>query len=151
MKLEQSFSVAAPLQRVWDFFLDAQGVSACIPGCQGVEVLGPDSYKASIFVALGPIKTTFNVMVQIVEKQAPTRLVTMTRGEEGSKSSTLHVSSALELAAAGDDQTRVSYASDVAVMGRLGTYGLGVMKKRAMALGEEFANAVRTRLEGANG
>jgi uncharacterized protein len=151
MKVEQSFSVSAPRERVWSFFLDAKRIGACIPGCLGVEVLGPDTYKASVFVAMGPIKTTFNVVVAIVERQEPTRLVTVTKGEEGSKSSTLHANSCLVLTAIDGGQTQVSYTSEIALMGRLGTYGLGVMKKRAAAAGEEFAAAVRTRLEAVNG
>jgi carbon monoxide dehydrogenase subunit G len=151
MKVEQSFSVRAPVGRVWDFFLDAQGVATCIPGCLGVEVLGPDSYKARVYIAMGPVKTTFNVVVDIVERQVPTRLVTVTRGEEGSKSSTLHARSYLVLTAIDDAQTQVFYTSEIALMGRLGTYGLGMVRKRAASVGEEFAAAVRARLEEVNG
>jgi carbon monoxide dehydrogenase subunit G len=150
MKIEQSFHVGAPMQRVWDLFLDARSVSACVPGCLGVEALGPASFAARIQVALGPIKTVFNVIVEIVEQEVPVRLVTVTKGEEGSKSSTLRATSQLSLSQAGDGGTQVSYASEITLLGRLGTFGLGVMKKKAVALSEEFAQAVRARLENQN-
>ena len=39
------------------------------------------------------------------------------------------------------------YASEVSIVGRLATYGLGLMKKKAKILGEEFARNVRAALE----
>jgi len=43
----------------------------------------------------------------------------------------------------------VYYASEVSLVGRLGKFGLGIMKKKAKSLGEEFAAAFRARVEGA--
>ena len=39
--------------------------------------------------------------------------------------------------------TRVSYASEVSVTGRLGKFALGVMKKKVEAMGQEFADRLR--------
>ena len=44
--------------------------------------------------------------------------------------------------------TEVTYTSDVSVFGRLGKFGLGIMKKKARDLGREFAESFRERVEG---
>jgi hypothetical protein len=43
--------------------------------------------------------------------------------------------------------TAVRYLSEVSGTGRLGKFGLGVMKKKAEALGAKFAEAFRGKLE----
>jgi uncharacterized protein len=149
MKIEDSFRVAAPVDRVWRFITDPVLVGPCLPGCQGIEVTGPNKYRATIRVAVGPIKTTFNVLVELTEADPPRRAASVTRGEEGGKASTLTAQSELRLKALDDGGTEVHYASEVALVGRLGKFGLGIMKKKAKTLGEEFAAAFRARVEGA--
>ena len=53
----------------------------------------------------------------------------------------------LRLTALSDNETEVFYASEAAVVGRLGKFGLGVMKKKAESLGREFAQAFKNKVE----
>jgi uncharacterized protein len=147
MKVEDRFIVGAPIARAWKAIVDPNVVSRCIPGCQAVEVLGPDRYRAEVLVALGPIKTTFNVVVEVSEMTPPERVVSVTRGEEGSRASLLTANNLLELRAVDASTTEIRYSSDVSLTGRLGKFGLGIMKKRAKDTGAAFAEAFRTKLE----
>ncbi|MBM3509133.1 MAG: hypothetical protein FJX61_03210 [Alphaproteobacteria bacterium] len=149
MQIAETFAVAAPIERVWQFITDPTAVAPCVPGCQSYEVLGPKTYKATVKIALGPIKTTFNVIVDLTAEQPPTFLASTARGEEGGKASTLTAQNELRLAADGPSATTVSYTSEVALVGRLGKFGLGIMKKKAKTIGEEFAVAFRARVEAA--
>ncbi len=148
MKIEESFTVQAPIDRVWEFITDPEQVGPCLPGCEEIEVLGPTTYKARIKVALGPIKTTFKVDVEVTEERPPEFAASVTRGEEGGKASRVSADSTLALKALDESQTEVTYASDVSVVGRLGKFGLGIMKKKAKSMGEEFAAKFRVRVEG---
>jgi len=149
MKIEDSFRVAAPVDRVWQFITDPEQVGPCLPGCQSIEVTDPNKYRATVRVAVGPIKTTFNVVVELTEQDPPRRALSITRGEEGGKASTLTAQSELRLNPVAEGGTEVYYASEVALVGRLGKFGLGIMKKKAKTLGDEFAAAFRARVEGA--
>ena len=54
MKLEQSFTVAAPIEVVWDALVDVERVAPCLPGAQ-ITGHGPDgSYEGNFTVKLGP-------------------------------------------------------------------------------------------------
>lgn len=110
-----------------------------------MEVVGPNAYRASVKVAIGPIKTTFNIVVEVIEQHPPTLWTSVIRGEEGGKASSLNARSQLHLFAIDSDRTEVRYASEVSIFGRLGKFGLGVMKKRAEALGDEFARSFVSR------
>ncbi len=43
--------------------------------------------------------------------------------------------------------TEVRYVSDISIVGRLGRFGLGIMRKKAAALGDDFAEAFRACVE----
>lgn len=147
MKIEDSFTVAMPIAEVWTAIIDPNVVGPCIPGCKAIEVLAPDKYRAEVVVAFGPIKTTFNVVVEVSEMVAPERVVSVTRGEEGTRASLLTANNLLSLRALDDRTTEVAYSSEVSLVGRLGKFGLGIMKKRAKETGDAFAQAFRSRLE----
>ena len=147
MKIEDSFVVAAPRDRVWASITDPATVAPCVPGCQGVEVVSPTLYRAQVRVQLGPIKAHFTVEVTVVAETPPEELRSRTRGEEKSLASSLSAENVLRLRSLGDNETEVTYASEVAVVGRLGKFGLGVMQKKAAALGRDFAAAFKERVE----
>jgi carbon monoxide dehydrogenase subunit G len=146
MKVEDSFTVAAPPDRVWAFLTDPARMMPCVPGCESIEAVDATHYRAAIRVALGPIKTLFNVEIEIVEEERPHRIVSKTRGEEGSKASLLSADNLLRLTARADG-TEVFYSSEAALTGRLGKFGFGMLKKQAEKLGQEFAGRVRAALE----
>ena len=147
MKIEDSFTVAVPIADAWTAIIDPNVVGPCIPGCKAIEVLGPDKYRAEVVVALGPIKTTFNVVVEVSEMVAPERVVSVTRGEEGTRASLLTANNLLALRALDEQTTEIAYSSEFSLVGRLGKFGLGIMKKRAKETGAAFAQAFRSRLE----
>jgi carbon monoxide dehydrogenase subunit G len=147
MKIEETFSVNAPVDRVWAFMMDPDLMAPCIPGCSDVEVLGDNTYRANVKVAVGPIKTSFNVSVELTEQDAPTYAASVTRGEEGGKASMLTANSELRLTSVNSEETEVYYLSEVSLVGRLGKFGLGMMKKKAKAIGAEFAESFKLRIE----
>ena len=149
MIVEGSFRVAAPRQEVWERIRDPMLMAGCIPGCRAIEMLTPTAYKAVVGVSVGPIRASFNLVVEVLEENPPERVLSRTRGEEGSRASIVSADNVLQLAALDDDTTEVAYSSEVSVTGRLGKFGLGVMKKKAEALGQDFANAFRAAVEGA--
>ena len=147
MKIEETFSVNAPVDRVWAFMMDPDLMAPCIPGCSDVEVLGDNTYRANVKVAVGTIKTSFNVSVELTEQDAPTYAASVTRGEEGGKASMLTANSELRLTSVNSEETEVYYLSEVSLVGRLGKFGLGMMKKKAKAIGAEFAESFKLRIE----
>lgn len=149
VKIDGSFIINAPIDRVWTFITTPELVAPCVPGCEGYEEIGPDQYSARVKVALGPIKTRFSMLVDVVEQRAPLFWSAKVRGDEGGKASSLTADSQLELVDLGDGRTEVSYRSEVSIFGRLGKFGLGMMKKQAEKISAEFAVAFGTIVENA--
>ena len=147
MKIEGAFRVAAPRAEVWSRIIDPSLMAGCIPGCQAIEELSPTRYAAKVTVGIGPVKATFNLVVEVTTEEPPERVLSTTRGEEGSRASIVSAENAVTLAEVDPWTTEVAYASEVSVSGRLGKFGLGVMKKKAASLGEEFVTAFRAKVE----
>jgi carbon monoxide dehydrogenase subunit G len=148
MRIAGSFRVAAPRERVFAEITNPALMASCIPGCEAIEVISATTYRARILIEVGPIKARFNLIVEVTAQEPPTRVLSVTRGEEGSRASILSAKNELMLEPV-DVGTEVKYASEVSVTGRLGKFGLGMMQKKAESLGVQFAEAFRNKIESA--
>jgi carbon monoxide dehydrogenase subunit G len=54
MKLEQSFEVSAPLDRVWEALVDVERVAPCLPGAEVTGRNDDGSYDGTFKVKIGP-------------------------------------------------------------------------------------------------
>jgi len=151
LKIEGSFVVDAPRETVWRYITDPEHVGPSLPGCEEIEVISPELYKATVKVGVGPIKARFKLDVEITEERFPEFVETLTRGEEGGRASSVTAHNELRLTDLEDGSTEVSYLSDVNIVGRLGKFGLGVMKKIANKLGKQFAATLTERIKAAEG
>ncbi len=141
MDVAGAFTVPTDRARVWAMITDPAVMARCIPGCQGIEVVSATSYKASVKISLGVLKMIFNVVVDVVEETFPETIVSVTKGEEGSRASIISARNRLDLVPLGEEATEVRYASTVSLTGRLGKFGLGMMRKKAESTAAEFAAA----------
>ena len=113
MKIEKTFTIAAPQQQVWQFITEPERVAPCIPGCQSVEVTGPGTYRAEVKLQVGPIKAGFKLDIETTEERSPEYSAYTTRGEEGGRASRVSADSKLLLKPIDDGHTEVTYSSEI--------------------------------------
>ena len=147
---EERFTVNAPPDTVWAFLLDPKRLAPCIPGCDDLEIVDERVYRLRLTVKVGFLSTRQDVRMEIVEADPPRRLVSEGRGEDTRLGSRVEVRNSLELSPADHGATTVAYASDVTVLGRLGSIGDAVMKVKAKELAGLFAQNVKSALEPGN-
>ncbi|MGI9333837.1 MAG: CoxG family protein [Gammaproteobacteria bacterium] len=143
MQIVQSFTVAAPRNRVWAIIRDPAQMVACVPGCESIEQLDCDRYRSMISVSVGPIKARFNLTTEIVEERAPAFMKSLSHGEEGTRASIVRLENDVNLSESRDGGTESSYSTNVEISGRLGRYGAGMMNKIAARLAREFEQGLR--------
>ncbi|HYP83731.1 SRPBCC family protein [Variovorax sp.] len=148
MEIEKTLSVAAPPQRVWELLLDPQVMGGCVPGMKSIEVISPTEYVALMHVKISFISAKFKLRTHIVEQRAPEYLRAEGTGEDASVASSLKQRSEIFLAPAADGGTDLRLKVQVDVLGRLGTFGLGVMKTKADRMWDEFGANLRARIDG---
>lgn len=151
MKIEGSFEVDAPRASVFRHITDAGLMARCVPGCESIEPVSPTVYRAVVAIGIGAIQARFNLTVEITREDAPNEVLSRTRGEEGSRASMLSADNAVRLVELGAQRTRVDYASDVSLTGRLGKFALGVMRKKIESLSAAFADNFRREIQAGAG
>ena len=85
MDLHGTYTFNAPAARVWDLLMDTGQIAACVPGCDRLEPIGDDRYKATLTVALAAVTGTYEGTVALVDKQPPSsyRLLVDGKGRPG--------------------------------------------------------------------
>src|SRR5256884_8745656 len=71
MKLEGSYEVKAPREKVWNAFLDPVTLQKAIPGCEKLELVGNDEYKATLKIGVAAVKGTFEGKGRLLDKKPP--------------------------------------------------------------------------------
>src|SRR5436190_1925002 len=83
MKLEGSYDVPAPRAKVWDVFLNPKQLRKAIPGCEKLEALGDDEYKATLKIGVAAVKGTFEGKVRLLDKKQPDSYRLVAEGSGG--------------------------------------------------------------------
>lgn len=127
MKLEHSFQVAAPLDRVWDALIDVERVAPCLPGAEITEADEDGTYRGTFSVRLGPTTAAYRGELAMQEVDADAhRAVMRATGQDkrgqGSAKATI-VSKMREEGGA----TTVEVETDFTITGRLARFGRGGM------------------------
>lgn len=151
MEIEKTLTVSASRERVWALLLDPQVMGGAVPGMQSIEVVSPTEYVAVMHQKISFIRARFKLRTRIVEQRAPEYLRVEGTGEDTSVASSLKQRSEIFLSATPDGGTELRIKIDVDLLGRLGAFGLSVMKTKADRIWEEFGNNLAARLEGGEG
>jgi len=71
MNLTASYVFNAPPATVWNLLIDPDVVGACLPGCEGLEPIGEDRYRAGLTLAVAAVSGQYSGTVAIVDKRPP--------------------------------------------------------------------------------
>jgi uncharacterized protein len=147
MKLEQSFEVQAPIDRVWAALIDLERVAPCLPGA---AITGRDddgTYHGSFQVKLGPTTANYRGTIAVdAADESAHRATLKARGTDkrgqGGASATI-VNTLTEAGGA----TKVEAVTDFTITGRLAAFGRGGMiKDISNRLMKDFATCLQSRL-----
>ena len=152
MKLEQSFEVAAPVERVWKALIDVEHVAPCLPGAAVTGRNDDGSYSGSFTVKIGPTTASDTGKLEMEEVDETSHTATMSAhgsDKRGQGGATAKIVSTLE--ALDDARTRVEVDTDYHITGRLARFGRGGMiEDISERLLKEFASRLAQSLEGAD-
>ncbi|HET6728387.1 MAG TPA: carbon monoxide dehydrogenase subunit G [Jiangellaceae bacterium] len=146
MKVNGSAVLHAPRERVWAALQDPAVLVRTIPGCQQLEQVGPDSYRATVTAGVASIKGTYSGDVRLSDQAEPDSFMLHASGAgaPGTVSADVRVT----LAAADDGATRLDYDADAVVGGVIGGVGQRMLAGVAKKTAGEFFSAVDDVLTG---
>jgi carbon monoxide dehydrogenase subunit G len=138
VEIEKTMVVEAPMGRVWSLLLDPRIMAGCVPGVQSVQVLSDTEYLADIKVKISFISANFKIKTTILETKPPHYLRCEGTGEDSSVASSVKQTSEMFLTEQPDGSTELRVKAKADVFGRLGSFGLSVMKTKADRMWDEF-------------
>jgi uncharacterized protein len=146
MKLEGLHDVPAPRQKVWDAFFDPSRLQQAIPGCEKLEAVGPDEYKATMKVGVGGVKGTFEGKVKLSDKKPPESYKMAVEGTGGP--GFIRGDTVITLSDAEGGGTRVAYNADVQVGGLIASVGQRMLGGVSKMMADKFFGKMSDLLKG---
>jgi carbon monoxide dehydrogenase subunit G len=135
MKIEGAHDIPAPRAQVWEAFLDPERLRRAIPGCERLEAVGPDEYRAVMKVGVAAVKGTFEGKVRLTDKKPPESYRMAVEGSGGPGFVRGETTVTLSEIPGG---TRVAYSADVQVGGLIAGVGQRMLGGVSRMMAEQF-------------
>ncbi|HEY7406261.1 MAG TPA: SRPBCC family protein [Candidatus Angelobacter sp.] len=149
VKIEKTFQVGEPIDKVWLFLSDPRKVVICVPGAEITEQVNDTTYKGAIKVKVGPSVTDFKGEVQVVRLDAAAHEIEILgKGQDtrGKGSASMKMTGKLREV---DGGTEVSSVAELNIVGILAQMGSRVINQVNDIMFEQFVNNFRQQLQGA--
>ena len=120
MKISGTYTLPLPQEQAYQLMQDPEALARAIPGCEGLEMTGPDEYRMKMKMALASLSGAFEGKVRITEQTPPDsfRLVVEGTGKIGF----VKGDGLLKLTAV-EGGTEVAYEGDAQVGGTMAAVG----------------------------
>lgn len=151
MLIENAFTVAKPLDQVWDYLLDVHKVAPCMPGAELTETIDDRNWKGRLTMKFGPVSMSFAGSVTLEERdEAAHRVVLHAKGTEqkGKGAADAKVTSWLEAVDAG---TAVKMQADMTLTGAAAQLSRGLLPEVSKRLTQQFADCLGQSIAAAAG
>jgi uncharacterized protein len=146
MKLSGETTLHASPPAVYAALTDPAVLVRTIPGCQRLEQVGEDAYKATVRTGVGAIKGTFDGDVRLTDRQAPDSFTLHASGAGAPGTVTAVAKVALTPSDGGG--TVLRYDADATFGGVIGGVGQRMLAGAAHSTAVEFFGAVDRELAG---
>src|SRR5919198_235191 len=142
MQLENSFTIAAPIEKAWEALNTPQTVAPCFPGATLTSYEG-DTFEGTVKVKLGPISLTYKGKGTYLSRdESAHKVVIDANGRDSRGNGTAKATVTGTLVADGPDKTAVTMVTDMTITGRPAQFGRGVISDVADKIIGQFASCV---------
>jgi 2-furoyl-CoA dehydrogenase large subunit len=113
--------IDVPRAQAWTALLDPETLRHTLPGCESVERVAPDQYRARVRISVAGIGASYDVALRIFDTNEPERMRLAGRGE--SRLGYGEGEAAVTLTELPDGRTRLSYVYTASIGGKLAGIG----------------------------
>ncbi len=144
MNVTGSYTFDAPAPQVWDLLQNTEAVAACVPGCESLEPVGENKYRASLTMAISAVTGRYDGTVEMADLIRPSsyRLIVHGRGKPGIVNGTTNIT-LTEV----DGVTTVDIDGTVQVAGTIARVGQRLLGGVSKMMMDRFFNCLKSRLE----
>jgi carbon monoxide dehydrogenase subunit G len=148
LQFEKEVEIRAPREKVWNFIWDVDRFIACVPGCKEAKTIEAGKrYSATMVEKVGPFRVEFPTSIEVLEREELSHIKAQASGADHKIGSRMKIALDVRLREQ-NDRTILGFVAGVDVLGKLAALGHGIIKRKADQVLDEFAQAVKERLEG---
>ncbi|HEX8801740.1 MAG TPA: SRPBCC family protein [Terriglobales bacterium] len=148
LRIEKTFQVNQPIEKVWSLLSDPAKVASCVPGAQITEKVDDKTYKGSISVKVGPSLTDYKGEVQILRLDPQHHEIEIqAKGQDVRGRGSASMTMTGKLAALDAGVTQVTSISEVNVVGILAQMGSRVITEVSNIMFDKFSQNFQAQLE----
>ena len=148
MKLEHSFDVQAPVDRVWEALIDIERVAPVLPGAEITESADDGTYKGNFTVKLGPTTASYRGELHLEQVDEAARRATMSASGQDKRGQGSAKATIVSSVRGEGETTHVDVETDFTITGRLARFGRGGMiQDVSNRLLRDFAQCLQRSIE----
>jgi len=146
MIFDGKIDLGVPAQEAWDFLIDINKFSTCLPGIDEVKQIDDKTFDGIISATVGPISGKFTFRSTIVESRPPDQMVVRTEGSDSVTKSSVNADMTVDLRKVAENKTELDYRADIKIKGRLAILGDMVLRATATLILQEFTRRLHRGL-----
>lgn len=139
MKISGSYILSLPPEQAYQKLQDPKVLADAMPGCEGLEKIGPDEYKMKMKMAMASLSGAFDGKVRITEQSPPNSFKLAVEGT--GKIGFMKGEGVLTFKAK-DQGTEVLYDGDVQVGGTIAAVGQRLIDATAKMMIKRFFDKI---------
>ena len=145
MKIENSFTVDAPIENAWVLLTNLAEIAPCLPGAKLTDETD-GVYSGGIKIKVGPVTSEYKGSAEFVEKDDEAyRAVISGKGRDTRGAGNAQALITAQMTAVGD-KTQVDILTDLKVSGKVAQFGRGVMQDVSTKLMGQFAECLESKI-----
>lgn len=149
LKIEEKFTVAAPVEHVWQFLLNPELVAGCLPGAALRGQEGADTYLGTMKIKVGPVTSEFKGKATLSDIDPTAHRLKLTgTGDDVSGGGSARMIMDLGVSAHAEG-SEVQVVADVEIAGKLVRFGRGMIEGISKQLFKQFVERARERITSA--
>ena len=146
MIFDGKIELEVPVEKAWEFLIDINKFSACLPGVEQVKQIDDRTFEGVLGATVGPISGKFSFRSTILESRPPEQMLVRTEGTDSVTKSAVNADMRVELHKLSGEKTQMDYKADVKIKGRLAILGDMVLRATATLILQEFAHRLHKGL-----
>jgi len=143
VKLQATYTLPVSRQRLWELLLTPEDLQQCLPGCERLTQVGPDTYEATLTIGAAAVKGTYAGRLRILDQEPPIRCRLLI---EGTGTPGFVRGEAVILLGEDAAGTTLTIDADAQVGGLIASVGQRMLAGVGRMLLGEFIKRVETRL-----
>ncbi len=147
MKLDNEFTVHAPIERAWEVLTDIPAITPCLPGAALTEYDG-NEYQGTVKIKVGPVTANYSgkaVFAVVDEEQRHIEIAADGRDSRGSGNASASITADMREEG---EYTVVAIATDLKVAGKVAQFGKGMIAEVSGKLIDQFVECIEQELLG---